>query len=118
TLYASQLEPAQRLAAGERLEPFFQQPEAKRDYHLVMADGCARLGGGDERLLTHLLAADEGALARTARGDLYARIVAAATRLGHRRLAIDYCHKFLGLRLRAARVSVIEARLRELEAAQ
>lgn len=116
TLYVSELAPTQRLAAGEQMESFFQQPEAKRDYHLVMADGYVRLGGSAARLLHHLLAADEGEMARTARGDLYARIVEAAAQTGDRRLAIDYCHKFLGLRLRAARVSIIEDRLRELEA--
>lgn len=117
-LYASGPDRGQRLAAGEQLAGFFTLPEAKRDYHLAMADAYVRYAADDRRLLDHLLAADASTdMTRTARADIYARIVDAATRVGERRLAIDYCHRYLGLRLRAARVSLIEERLRQLEAA-
>ena len=109
---------AQRLKAGEALADFFTMPEARRDYHLMMADAYVRFGADDARLLAHLLAAEAaGHLPRTARADLFVRLADAAQKNNRKDLAIIYCRKFLGERTREARVGLVQQRLNALEAA-
>lgn len=110
--------PADRLARAEAEAPRFTQPEARRDYELVMADACARLGGADEAQLAHLLAAEEaGYLDKIGRADLDVRVAELARLAGQKERAIAYYRKFLGEYTREMRVYQVRQRLRELEAA-
>ena len=117
-LYADENVPvAQRLQAGEALAGFFTLPEARRDYHLLMADAYVRFGSDNARLLSHLLAVEAaGHLSLTAQADLFVRLADAAQRSGQTGRAIIYCRKFLAQHTREARVSLVQQRLRELEA--
>jgi len=114
---ASDEPPARRLDQAETLQPFFTQPEARRDYHLVMADACARLGASAEREIAHLLAAEQaGPQDRTGRADLAVRVAELSRGLGQKDRAIEYYRKFLNEYSREVRVYLVQQRLKELEA--
>jgi len=109
--------PARRLEQAEAMQVFFTLSEAQRDYHLVMADACARLGGTAGRELEHAQAAERaGHLDRSGRADLDLRVAELARGLGQRDRAIDYYRKFLTEYTREARVYLVRQKLRELEA--
>jgi tetratricopeptide (TPR) repeat protein len=71
-------------------------PDAVRDFHLVLADAAGRLGLSDEQALNHLLAAEQAGLSkRKTVGDAWVRIGELARLTGKRDLATQYYGKFL-----------------------
>lgn len=91
-LYITRLPFEEVEATGVKLS----DPDAVRDFHLVLADAAGRLGLSDEQALKHLLAAEQAGLAkRKTAGDVWIRIGELARLSGKRDLAARYYGKFL-----------------------
>ena len=118
-LYAvdNTIPPAVRLERAEALQSGFTWPEAQRDYHLVMADAIARLGGSGEAEVAHALAAERaGHMDRITRANTALRVAEISRTLGQKQRAIEYYRKFLAEYSREVRVYLVQQRLAELEA--
>ena len=103
-----------RIAAGGKA---LTDPDARRDFHLMLADAATMMQLSDERALEHLIEADRAGLAkRKTAGDVWVRIGELARKLHRTDLAATYYRRFAEEFPRDERTLLVRQRLGELPA--
>lgn len=98
-------------AKGRRLN----HEDARRSFHMMMADAICRFERSDERAMEHLLVVDElGVMTRTAEADLYVRIGELARLAGRLDLARRYYRRMLERFPRDTRGYMVRERLEQM----
>ncbi len=105
----------ERFETALALEPRFTDPEARRDYFLMMADAAIEFGRPPGQVLEFLLGAERtGTLKAKLRKDTFLRIAEFAREAGARDTAIAFYEKFLALAQRDGRRYTVQERLAAL----
>jgi tetratricopeptide (TPR) repeat protein len=90
--------------------------DAVRDFHLVMAQACAKFGFSEEDRLNHLLAADAaGVVKDDTKANLLVSIAEVARKLNRKDLALQYYHRFMDEYPADYRVYTVQQRIAATE---
>jgi len=109
-------ERAKDFSAFESQGSKLQDHDAVRDFHLVMAQACAKFGFSEEKRLEHLLAADAaGVVKDDTKANLLVSIAEVARKLNRKGLALQYYHKFLDECPRDYRTYTVQQRIAATE---
>ena len=93
-----------------------QDHDAVRDFHLVMAQACAKFGFSEEKRLDHLLAADAAVVVKDdSKANLIVSIAEVARKLGRKDLALQYYRRFLDECPRDYRTYTVQQRIAATE---
>lgn len=105
-----------RMTELEKLEPFLKTAQGRREFHANIGIACAELGGPNDRLLKHLIAADEEGFTQWQTESIVWLLIAdAAEKSGDKELARKYYQKFSEKYKRDNRFYAVMEKLKRLE---